>query len=116
MSGKKFMRGARPTPRGKLAAAIPFRAHRAIPPSVAWVPARLSVWGNDIAGDCVTAEEAFKCAADQPENFITDAEVERWAKAHGVWNGADLLEVIQMMMGRFPQRRGRDSGRLAAVR
>jgi len=35
-------------------------------------PPKLSMWGNDVHGDCVTAEEAFAMAWHSPEIFITD--------------------------------------------
>ena len=42
-------------------------------------PAKISMWGNDVHGDCVTAEEAFAKACNNPEIFISDAEVIAWA-------------------------------------
>lgn len=95
--GTKFKRGARPTPRHKLAGAMPFRPKATPPPKYAVVPQQLSYWDNDQDGDCVTAEEAYKCACDSPEDFIPDQEVTRWASSHGWLNGADLLEVMQAM-------------------
>ena len=54
---KKFLRGAIPTPRHRLAAAHPHVPTRAaLPAQVAYVPAKLSMWGNNQYGDCVTAE------------------------------------------------------------
>lgn len=94
---RKFMRGARRTPAQILARAPRFRERRSAPAQIAYVPAQLSVWGNDRYGDCVTAEEAFAKACDQPEDFIPDDVVIRWAQAHGVLNGADLGTVLQMM-------------------
>ena len=97
MNNGQFMRGARPTPRHKLLAAQPFRTHLAPPPQFAIVPKKLSYWLNNQYGDCVTAEEAFKCACDNPEDFIPDDVVQKWASAHGVLNGADLKEVCDAM-------------------
>lgn len=99
---KKFPRGAKPSPRFKLQAATPFRATAAAPAQFAIVPPKLSMWFNDTYGDCVTAEEAFAKAVwsiqcGLPELFVPDAEVKRWASAHGVLNGADLSEVMDAM-------------------
>jgi hypothetical protein len=96
------MRGAIPTPRHILAAATPFApavAGRAAmaPAQFIKVPAKISMWGNDVHGDCVTAEEAFAKACHNPEIFVKDAEVIRWATAHGVLEGAYLHEVLQWM-------------------
>src|SRR5205085_11704473 len=67
------------------------------PPEFAWVPSQLHVWGNSKYGDCVTAEEAFKCACYDPEIFIDEQTVITWAKKHGVLNGANLPDVMNMM-------------------
>lgn len=90
-------RGARPSPRHELAAAMPHIAAANVPPTRLYVPKQLSVWHNDQHGDCVTAEEAFAKACHVPEIFITDAEVETWAKAHGVYEGAILINVLHAM-------------------
>lgn len=101
-----LFRGATPTPPNRLAAAIPYTPRLgllAAPPG-AWgvVPPRLSVWLNDTFGDCVTAEEAFRKSAwsvkqGLEQTFIPDAEVKRWAKAHGVLNGAVIEDVLKWM-------------------
>lgn len=99
----QFQRGAKPTPPHKLAAAPRFTAKRDLaPPQLAMVPAKLSVWGNDRYGVCVTSEEAYAKGAwsvycGLPNTFIPEAEVIRWAKAHGVLNGATLEEVLYAM-------------------
>lgn len=72
------------------------------PPQVIVVPKRLSFWGNNQYGDCVTAESVFSMAAYSTylglnEIFVTDAATIAWAKSHGYANGAQLLEVIQSM-------------------
>jgi len=90
-------RGARPTPRHKLAAATPHKIRGTTPPQFAVIPDNLSMWLNDVDGDCVTAEEAFAKACYSPEIFIQDATVKAWATAHNVLNGAELLEVLQWM-------------------
>jgi hypothetical protein len=97
-------RGAKPSPRHMLAAAMPHRPVPGAPPNWIIVPKKLSFWHNDTTGDCVTAEEAFAKACHSPEIFISDDEVERWAKAHGWWDGAYLNEVLEAMQtGGFTQ-------------
>ncbi len=90
-------RGAFPSPRYRLAAALPHTITGPTPPQVLYKPSKLSFWLNDKDGDCVTAEEAFAKACHQPEIFISDAEVEKWAKAHKVLNGANLVDVLDAM-------------------
>src|SRR5262249_34691013 len=60
-------------------------------------PTKISVWHNDFHGDCVTAEEAFAKACHNPEIFITDDEVKKWASAHGWYEGANLIDVLKAM-------------------
>ena len=97
-------RGAFPSPRHRLAGAIPHRIVGATPSQFLWKPARLSMWLNDVDGDCVTAEEAFAKACYSPEIFITDATVKTWASKNGVLNGANLWQVLNLMQsGGFPQ-------------
>ena len=96
--GGQKLRGARPSPRHKLLAAEPLMLG-APPDRAAFIPKKLSMWGNNQYGDCVSAEEAFKCAADNPEDFIPDATVIDWARKHGFLNGADLTEVMDAMQG-----------------
>jgi hypothetical protein len=96
---KSFQRGARRTPQHVIRASPKFRPPSATPPpQVAYVPTRLDVWGNDQHGDCVTAEEAFARATYQPEIFVDSATVVAWAQAHGVLEGADLAQVLDMML------------------
>jgi hypothetical protein len=95
-------RGAMATPRHVLAAAMPFASATAeaaaAPAEYIKIPAHISMWGNDVHGDCVTAEEAFAKACHAPEIFITDAAVMSWATAHAVLEGAYLHEVLQWMV------------------
>jgi hypothetical protein len=56
------------------------------------------MWGNDVNGDCVTAEEAFAKACYQPEIFISDPVVIDWATKHGVLNGAYIYQVLDWML------------------
>ena len=97
MADPRFKTGARPTPRHKLLAATPHVVVAAPPPQAAYVPARLSMWGNDVHGDCVTAEEAFAKACYSPEIFVPEDQAIAWATRHGVLEGADLLSVMQAM-------------------
>ena len=80
-------------------------------------PSKLSFWLNDKDGDCVTAEEAFAKACHQPEIFISDAEVQKWAKAHNVLNGANLTDVLDAMKTQGFQQGGHtyDDGPSVAV-
>lgn len=96
-SNKTFARGARPSPRHKLLAAVPFIPLVAPPSQVAYIPKQLSVWGNDRFGDCVSAEEAFAKATYLPEIFIDEDTVVAWARRHGVLNGAGLTDVMDAM-------------------
>lgn len=92
------MRGAIPTPRHRLAAATPHRIIGETPSQWIIVPQKLSMWYNDRYGDCVTAEEAFAKACSGI--LISDAEVKRWAQAHGVLNGAMLDQVVDWMIAK----------------
>jgi hypothetical protein len=93
-------RGALPTPRSVLAAATPYVADARLgaPAEYIVIPPQLSMWGNDVHGDCVTAEEAFAKACYQPEIFITDGEVINWATRHGVLEGAYINQVLDWMV------------------
>lgn len=90
-------RGARPSPRHRLAAAVPHRIRGTTPPSFIVIPSKLSYWLNDQYGDCVTAEEAFAKACNDPEILIQDSVVQSWAAGNGVLDGADLDQVLTMM-------------------
>jgi hypothetical protein len=97
-TGLQFGRGLTPTPRAVLLAAPKFKPTIAAPTQYAVVPSKLDMWGNDVHGDCVTAEEAYKCACSGV--FISSAEVVRWARANGVLEGADLQPVIRQMQSK----------------
>lgn len=92
-------RGALPTPRHVLARSMPLLMEtRALPPpNFLIAPKQLSMWGNDVHGDCVTAEEAFAKACHDKEIFISDSEVISWATSHGVLEGAYLYNVLDLM-------------------
>ncbi len=97
MPEKTLKRGAIPSPRSALAASTPHRVRVGAPPQLLTRPQQISMWGNDVHGDCVTAEEAFAKACNNPEIFITDQEVIAWATAHGVLEGAYLTQVMTWM-------------------
>src|ERR1700733_9805828 len=98
------MRGAFPSPRHRLAAAAPHHIVGATPGQWLFKPAQLSMWLNATYGDCVTAEEAFAKACNNPEIFITDTTVQTWATANGTLNGSDLITVLDLMQtGGFEQ-------------
>lgn len=90
-------RGATPTPRHALARATPYVPLIGAPPNFIVIPARISMWGNDVHGDCVTAEEAFAKGCNNPEIFISDDEVIDWATHHNVLEGAIIADVLQEM-------------------
>ena len=93
-------RGALPTPRNILASATPHVAGLiGAPPQYIVIPQTLSMWGNDVHGDCVTAEEAFAKACHQPEIFIAEQEAIGWATRHGVLEGAYIYQVLDWMVG-----------------
>ncbi len=93
----RLPRGAIPSPRSALARAMPYTSTEKTPVNYVKIPARLSFWGNNTYGDCVTAEEAFAKACHEPELFISDQVVIDWAKKHNVLNGAYLNSVLEAM-------------------
>ena len=99
-------RGAFATPRHMLLGATPHVPSGTQPTQFLRKPSKLSFWLNDVDGDCVTAEEAFKCACSDPEVFIFDGVVERWALSRDVLNGAFLPDVIGMMHHRGFEQEG----------
>jgi len=80
-----------------LAAAVPHTVVGVTPPNILHAPKKISFWGNNQYGDCVSAEEAFAKACHNKEIFITDRVVEDWAKAHNFLNGAMLSDVLNTM-------------------
>src|ERR1700710_2047871 len=91
---QSLKRGAIPSPRSELAAARPHLSIVGSPPNFINVPRQISMWGNDVHGDCVTAEEAFAKACNSPEIFIPDNDVIAWASRHGILEGANLTQVL----------------------
>jgi hypothetical protein len=97
-----FMRGAFPSPRHRLAAALPHRIVGDTPARFLWKPKKISMWGNNDFGDCTVAEEAFAKSATAGV-FIPDAEVISWARSNGAINGDTLIDVLtKMETGGFP--------------
>ena len=78
---KRLPRGAIPSPRYELAAAMPHVPDPkiSVPPSFLMWPVQMSSWNNYIYGDCVSAEEAFAKATAAPQTFIPEATVVAWA-------------------------------------
>jgi hypothetical protein len=102
---KPLPRGAIPSPRSDLAAAMPHIPDPkvALPPSFLMWPIQMSSWNNYIYGDCVTAEEAFAKATAAPQTFIPLATAVSWATTHGYLNGATLTAVLTTMQTKgFP--------------
>lgn len=103
----KLHRGGRQTPFPKIIEAIKggrATVYKAVaaPAKVTMVPKRLSMWGNNQYGCCVSSESAFSIAAYSTyigidEIFVTEATLIKWARDHGWLNGADLLSVIEDM-------------------
>jgi hypothetical protein len=96
---KRLPRGAIPSPRSELAAAMPHvpDPNVAVPPSFLMWPVQMSSWNNYVYGDCVTAEEAFAKATAAPQTFIPEATAVAWATAHGYLNGAYPSAVLTTM-------------------
>jgi hypothetical protein len=96
---QRLPRGAIPSPRHELAAAMPFVVEAAIaaPPAFLMWPIQMSSWNNYVYGDCVSAEEAFAKATAAPQTFIPEATVVAWAQTHGYLNGAVLTSVMTTM-------------------
>ena len=96
---KPLPRGAIPSPRHELAAALPYVRDPKIsaPPNFLMWPVQMSSWNNYIYGDCVSAEEAFAKATAAPQTFIPEATVVAWASANGYLNGATLTAVMKTM-------------------
>lgn len=90
------LRGAFPSPRHRLAAARPHTISTDTPSQFLWKPAQLSMWSNDIYGDCTVAEEAFNKGATA-SIFIPDDTVIAWATANGALNGDTLIDVLDKM-------------------
>ena len=94
----KMLRGAKQSPRSKMAAAAPHKILGDTPANFLYKPSTLSFWGNDVNGDCVTAEEAFAKACYNPEIFIPQQVAIDGAQARGWLNGTYLSEVLEKMV------------------
>jgi len=99
-----FKRGAHKLspPLRRLRATRKWHTTQPFPPQWSIVSPKNSLFLNDQFGDCVLAGEAVNINANafyrtgQPL-IIADEEIKRWAVAHDVLNGADLLEVINLL-------------------
>ena len=97
---KRLPRGARQSPRSKLAAARPHVSSGQASNNYIRLPKELSFWGNYNYGDCVTAEEAFAKACHDPEFFLTQDTAIGWATEYGYLNGANLSDVLETMQNK----------------
>lgn len=93
----KVFRGAIPSARHRLAAAQPHAIVGPTPPQLIYKPSQVSFWGNNQYGDCCTAEEAFAKACFNPEILISDPEVIQWATQNNFLNGANIVDVLDLM-------------------
>lgn len=93
----ELFRGAKATSPERIAAAIPHKVSAvAAPTQFIRIPkGPLSMWGNDLFGDCVTAEECFAKACDGYDFGYRKAVA--WARNHWSLNGAGLWEVMTLM-------------------
>lgn len=104
------MRGAKASPRHRLASAMPHVAKGTTLTQFIVIPPQLSMWGNGPdplwpippSGDCVSAEEAFAKAAasvmaGKSETFITDKTLYAFAAKNNLLNGAELSQVLDIM-------------------
>lgn len=97
----KRQRGARPSPAWKILA-VPTHQAKATPATFLAIPKTLSYWGNDVDGDCVTAEEMFAKSAwasyvGGPEISISYNSALGWAQQNGFTDGASLTDVMDVM-------------------
>jgi hypothetical protein len=97
LKASDMKRGAIPSPRHILASATPHKIAGPTPDNFLYNPSKLSFWGNDQYGDCVTAEEAFAKACYNPEIFFSYDYIVSWATANGYLNGAYLTAVLNSM-------------------
>lgn len=89
--------GARPA-RHKLARAYPWKPSVITVPENYPVPIRnWSKWLNDQYGVCTTSEECANICVSWTD-IIDDKTMYAWCKKHGFLNGADLPEVMEMMV------------------
>lgn len=104
----QFKRGARRTPLASVIEALRtgkaavYHSVEVAPTQIITIPKRISYWGNNQFGICVTSEMCYAFAdystfVGVDEVFVTEATCISWATQHGVRDGADLLQVIQMM-------------------
>lgn len=94
-----LMRGALPSPRHRLCAAMPHVATVQAPAQFLWKPAQMSMWGNATYGLCTVSEEAFAKGATA-NVFVPDAVVIAWAQHNHAINGDTLIDVLDRMQAR----------------
>ena len=94
-----LQRGAKRTSDVRKAGATPHAVIGATPPQFIRIPKVLSMWGNDVFGDCVTAEECFAkaCGAGASEVFLPYGKAIKWARQNWLLNGAGIWEVMEIM-------------------
>ena len=94
-----LFRGAKRTSDVRKAGATQHAVIGATPPQFIRIPKVLSMWGNDVFGDCVTAEECFAkaCGAGASEVFLPYGKAIKWARQNWLLNGAGIWEVMQIM-------------------
>jgi hypothetical protein len=74
------------------------------------LPQTLSFWGNNLDGDCVTAEEAFAKACHSSQILIADDTALNWASLNNFLNGAVISEALEIMTTRGFLQDGRTYG------
>lgn len=96
---KKMPRGLIPSPEEALRTARVYvpRTLMAMPSSFLQWPYKMSYWGNDKYGDCVTAEEAFAKVTASGHYFIPECTVIGWAERNGYLNGTTCSSVLSTM-------------------
>ena len=98
--GKIMPRGAKASPPEKIAAAPSHKKVGATPPIFLYPLnnfKNLAFWGNDVYGDCVTAEEAFAKTCNEPPIVVPNQLAIDWATTNGYLNGAVISEVVEKM-------------------
>jgi hypothetical protein len=94
-----FKKGLIPAPH-KMAAAHPFIntfADSTPPANYITGCKKWSMWLNNSFGDCVSAEECANIDAAFGD-IVDDASLKTWCKKHGLLNGADLPQVMDLMV------------------
>jgi len=100
-------RGAKPSPRHKLASATPHVTADVVPANWLILPTKNSFFLNATDGCCVTSEECINiniCAFGKTSNpvIVSDSEIQQWAgggnsSGQNFLNGANLTDVMDCM-------------------